>query len=111
MKWIFKLTSESRPNECVVWYGGTTHKHPETQFKYYIKSQLKKYMENTQKKIYRPYFPFAKDTRVNAEIIGKTALDNEEELIKYCNSLTIILNNYRSIENPERFSIDTRISI
>jgi len=89
--WIFKITSPKIPNDCVVYYSGTNHKYPETQMKFYMKGMLKKWKENPKSREYMPYFPFAEDIMVDAEIIGQTALDNKIELQKYCAVLTEIL--------------------
>ena len=91
--WIFKITSRKRPNECVVYFSGTERKHPETQMKSFMKGRLRHWRENPSACSWRPYFPFAEDIQVEAEVIGRTALYNQEELIKYCETLTIILNS------------------
>jgi hypothetical protein len=61
--------------------------------KFFMKGRLKKWRENPQTRKWKPYFPFAEDIQVEAEVIGRTALDNEEELIAYCATLTTILQN------------------
>jgi hypothetical protein len=99
MKWIFKITTPTRPHECCIWYGGTTHKYPETQFTFFIKDRYKKYSEKPVTRGYRPYFPFVKDGNFQVNIIGKTALEKEDELIKYCDTLTIILNRFDLPQN------------
>jgi hypothetical protein len=93
MKWIYKVTSQNKPNECCVWYGAIQHKYPETQFTFFIKGRYKKYSENPEKRLYRPYFPLVESGMIEVAIIGKTALDNDDELVTYCNTLTTILNN------------------
>lgn len=85
-KWILKITSETIPDRCCVYWTGTTHKHPETYFKMKIKEAVKRGFN-------KPYLEFAQDTRVEATIIGKTALQDPNELDAYCRILTDIMNH------------------
>jgi hypothetical protein len=54
-----------------------------------MKANLKKYKENPEGKIYKLYFPFAEDVRVEASIIGTTMLTNYAELDEYCKTIEI----------------------
>jgi len=78
-----------------------------------MKSRLKSWRENPQKCKYRPYFPFAEDTQVEAEVIGRTALNKEEELIQYCATLTQILQQREIKEThinqfiPQKIDLET----
>ena len=87
-----KITSKFYPNECCIYYFKSSVKHPETSFKSKIKQNWRWWKEGKKVKE-RPYWKFAEDIQVEAEIIGvQSSLLSLEDLEKYCETLTIILN-------------------
>ena len=78
-KTIFKITSETLPEECCFYWSGISGRHPETKFKSAMKDRLKKW-KNGQTDRQRPYFRFAEDVRVEAKVVGRTALQDAKEL-------------------------------
>ena len=107
--WIMKITSEKKPNECVFYWTGTTHRNPETYFKMKMKEKLKYYKENPINKNYKPYYAFAEDVRVEAKIASRTALSNHQELDKLCETLTTIYNSQPS--NEYKMNVNQTIKV
>lgn len=107
-----KITSDKKPNECVFYWTGTTHRNPETYFKMKMKEKLKYFMENPHQKNYKPYYAFAEDVRVEAKIACRTALSSHQELDKLCETLTVIYNSPPSKEiNEFKMKINHTIKI
>ena len=96
---IYKITSNKLPNECCFYWSGHSGRHPETQFKSIMKDRLKKWKAG-KSPLQRPYFRFAEDIQVVAQVVGRTALQDAEELDKYCAALTSVYNS-QIIEQEE----------
>ena len=62
---------------------------------------MKYYKQNPTDKLYKPYYAFAEDVRVEAKIASRTALSNHQELDKLCETLTTIYNSQPSKEINE----------
>ena len=107
--WIMKITSDKKPNECVFYWTGTTHRNPETYFKMKMKERLKNYKVNPSNKNYNPYYAFAEDVRVEAKIASRTALSNHQELDKLCETLTTIYNSQPS--NEYKMNVNQTIKV
>ena len=86
---IYKITSNKLPNECCFYWSGHSGRHPETQFKSIMKDRLRAGKSPLQ----RPYFRFAEDIPVEAQVVGRTALQDAEELDQYCAALTSVYNS------------------
>ena len=70
---------------------------------------MKYYKQNPTDKLYKPYYAFAEDVRVQAEIASRTALSNPQELDNLCETLTTIYNLQPS--NEYKMNVNQTIKV